>query len=252
MNPSQETQSVIDLAKQAGGVLMKYFGTELTRNIKTGPEDYATEADIAAEKIILEKLKAAFPQDAIVAEESGKHDVLASQYTWIIDPLDGTRNFANNKEDFAVMICRANRGEIELAVIYNPAKDILATAEKGSGVYLQGQRIDLTGHDYSDKPVGVSRSAQAKIISLDFAGVDLGAGPDTMEALAGNRQAYITNNGYDWDFAPAVLMLAEAGWKVTDTNGNPYQWNGNLEYGNPGVIAAPDALHEQLVGLMNS
>ncbi|MEX0650291.1 MAG: inositol monophosphatase family protein [Candidatus Andersenbacteria bacterium] len=251
MNPSKETQFAIDLAKQAGKVLMEYFGTELTRNIKTGPNDYATEADVAAEKIILEQLKEAFPQDAIVAEESGKHEARDSQYTWIVDPLDGTRNFANNKKNFAVMICRARGNEIELAVVYSPANDVLATAEKGKGAYLQGKQVDLTGRDYSDKPLGISRSAQARITSLDVAGSDLGAGPDTLEALAGNRQGYITNNGYDWDFAPPVLLLSEAGWRVTDVQGNPYRWNGKLEYGKPGVLAAPADLHSQLVTLMN-
>jgi myo-inositol-1(or 4)-monophosphatase len=107
----------IEAAKQAGSIVCSYRGKELTRSIKTSARDFATEADVAAENHIITAIQKQFPHDAIVAEESGSHNKKGADYTWIIDPLDGTYNFSVGSDDFGVMIARAHGSVLELAVM---------------------------------------------------------------------------------------------------------------------------------------
>lgn len=242
----------VTLAKKAGEILLKHFGTKLTKNIKTGPTDYATNADLASEKHILESLQENFPNDTIITEESGAHGNSGGEYTWIVDPLDGTHHFAEGNEDFGVMICRARRQTLELAVVFNPKKNILATGTRDGGAFLNGERVDLTDLTAgSEKPLSVERDSQVPLKAAGLVGItNLGASVNTLVTLAGERRGFVSSNGFHWDFAPPALLLAEAGWHVTDFSGKPYVWDGKLVYRHPGVIAAPPQLHAQLLSLL--
>lgn len=243
------------LAKGAGEILLQHYGTELTKKIKTGPTDYATNADLASEKYILEELQKHFPNDIIITEESGTHGQSGGEWTWIVDPLDGTHRFAQGESDFGVMISRAHRETIDMAVVYNPKKDILATGQKGEGAYLNGKHVDLSQlPDSPRKPLRVSIERDVRDI-LTKAGFDVassGAIGNLMATLAGERGAFVSNNGFSWDFAPPALLLAEAGWHVTDFSGKPYAWDGKIVYRHPGIIAAPSKLHAEILAILHN
>lgn len=252
MTDKQTIDFAVEVAQEAGGVLLKYFGTNLTRKIKTGPNDFATEADDEAEKLILDRLALNFPDDAVVAEESGVHGSPQAEYAWIVDPLDGTLFFASGQEDFSVMITRTRGLEAELAVIWNPKRKLLATALRNEGSFLNGRRVHLTGLRLDDKPLLVSRSQVDFMQGKGYKVRNCGASGNTLLALAGEGRAFTTDNGFIWDFAPPALLLAEAGWKVTDSRGRPFVWDRQVIRGHPGVIATEPKLHEELVKVLPS
>ena len=238
----------VTTAQEAGTIVMRYFGTELTRSIKRNKDDFATEADIAAEKYILAEIRTNFPSDAIVAEESGRHGATESDYTWLVDPLDGTYQFSESRDNFGVMLVRAYRDTLELAVVFNPARGTLATTMKGSGTLLNGKRVELNKmDDLEDKPLSVEKDNQEKLKGIGYSVTNLGASANTLVTLAGERRAYVSSNGAVWDWAPAALLLAEAGFKVTDFARRSFNWQRSQ-----GVIAAPPSLHEEILLILKS
>lgn len=198
-------------AKEAGKILMHYFGSELTKTIKTHANDFATEADMASEKYILSEIRQNFPQDSIVAEESGIHEAVNADYTWIIDPLDGTYRFSQGENDFGVMMTRAYGEDLERAVVFNPKLDILATAVKGEGVYLNGERVELDKVSGLDKkPLSVESDNQEQVKAVGLSVTNFGASANVLATLAGDRKAYVSSQGSVWDWAPPALILKEA------------------------------------------
>lgn len=242
----------VQVAKEAGKILLKYFGTKLTKNIKRDPGDFATEADVAAESFIIQEITNNFPADALVCEESGKRGNQEAEYTWIIDPLDGTYNFSQGNENFGVMISRVRGQKLELTVIWNPLKEILAVGTAGQGASLNGKPVILSAADTQDKPLSVEKDSQELFNSVGYSLTNLGASANTLVTLAGERRGFISQNGFVWDFMPPALLLAEAGWQVTDTKGNEYVWDGKVEYGWPGIVAAPADLHPKLLEVLQS
>lgn len=242
-------QFAIDVAQEAGKILMAHFGKKLTRTIKSGPNDFATEADQASEKFIIDKIQEHFPEDSIIAEESGKQEREDERYTWIIDPLDGTYNFANGKEEFGVMIARSRDGEVALAVVWCPADKALVVAEKGKGVTLNGKAVTLPT---VGKPVKISISKELEGVfdSIGEEVLGFSAAGNLTEILSGGYHAAVWHAGLVWDYAPVALSLAEGGWKVTDIAGRPFRTDGPLAPGKPGIIAAAPDLHRQLVQIV--
>lgn len=240
----------VDVAQEAGKILMNYFGKELTKTTKYNDTDYATEADYDSEKFILGRVKEQFSKDSIVAEESGKHDQKNSQCTWMIDPLDGTKNFTTGVKDFGVLICRMNGQYPEVAVAYNPAKELLAVATAGGGTFLNGEKITLSS--YQGKPVAANKEVDSLLEPLGERHRTYSAIGNTLNTLRGKYQAYVATAGFVWDFAVPALLVSEAGWKVTDRKGERYAWDGKVEFGWPGLIAAPEELHTKVISLLKA
>jgi len=217
---------IIDIAKKAGEVLLKHFGTKLTKKIKSGPNDFATEADQETEKLILKQLSKHYPSDAIVAEESGSRGSPQAEYTWIIDPLDGTYNFSTGGHEWGVMIARAKGNHLELAVMYNPTKDILATATVNQGSRLNNKLVN-TAILKKDLPFYIHKNHTELLTKAGFSVLPIISSIDsTIGVLQGKAQGRIDNMGQRWDLAPTALLLQEFGLKTTDFLGNPYAWNG--------------------------
>ncbi|MGR9117091.1 MAG: inositol monophosphatase family protein, partial [Gammaproteobacteria bacterium] len=130
-------------ARSAGDIITRSAENvgRLQINYKS-QNDYATEVDRAAEQDIIRIIKAAYPDHAILAEESGEHQ--GNDYVWIIDPLDGTTNFLHGFPVYAVSIALQVKGKIELGVVYDPLRDELFTAERGGGAMLNNRRIRVT------------------------------------------------------------------------------------------------------------
>ena len=231
------------IALEAGALLRDYFQRGVTTEYK-GDVDLVTEADRASEKLLVERLHAAFPGHGIYGEE-GTRSHLESEYRWYIDPLDGTTNFAHGFPVFCVSMGLEKRpaslpagedGELVAAVIYDPLREELFTAEKGRGAYLNGAPIHVsrtavlaealvaTGfpshkrhknpniHFYQQftlRSHGVRRAGSA---ALDLA-----------YTACGRMDAYWEFNLNPWDTAAGALLVTEAGGSMTRFDGSPFR-----------------------------
>ena len=241
-------------ARNAGSVLLRYYDRIDTLSITSkGRNDFVTEVDRAAEQIIIKTLRDAYPNHAILAEESGRHE--GNEIQWVIDPLDGTTNYLHGFPQFSVSIALKHKGVLEHGVVYDPMRDEMFTASRGSGALMNDRRLRVsnrksldgallgTGFPYSDhsnldaylgmfkdllKPTaGIRRPGSA---ALDFAYV-----------AAGRIDGFWELGLSEWDFAAGALLVKEAGGTVSDISGG----RRFLETGN--VIAGGLRLHGAMV-----
>ena len=143
MNPT--TNIAVRAARQAGQVILRAHNRLDTLNVQEKQtNDYVSDADRDAEKAIINTIKKAYPEHGFLAEESGRRG--GGDFQWIIDPLDGTTNFLHGLPQFAVSIALKHRDQLMTAVIYDPMREELYTAERGNGAYLNDRRIRATAH----------------------------------------------------------------------------------------------------------
>lgn len=211
-----------------------------------GKNDFASEVDRKSEREIINIIRAAYPDHAILAEESGAHK--GNEFVWIIDPLDGTTNFLHGFPQYAVSIALKHKGKLEVGVIYDPLRDELFTARRGGGAMLNNRRIRVTRQSsmkgaligtgfpfktaaHLDAYVGMFKS-----ITTDSAGIRRAgsAALDLAYVAAGRLDGFWEIGLMEWDMAAGVLLIKEAGGVVTDFSFNDkYIESGNLIAGNP-------------------
>src|SRR5918996_3074559 len=136
------------MAREAGGLLVQKLGAAKVSN--KGDIDLVTEADIASENLIIERIRSYHPQHGILAEESGEAVLVGgkrSEWKWIVDPLDGTTNYAHGYPCFCVSIALERSGVLEVGVIYDPVRDEMFAAERGQGASLNGRRMRVSEVD---------------------------------------------------------------------------------------------------------
>lgn len=259
MNKSKELSFTIDTAKQAGEILTDYHGGNLKQKIKSHPQDIVTEADEKAEELIIQAVQEKYPHDNIIAEESGRIGAKQADFTWLIDPLDGTWNFSQKNNNYGVMIACANQKEVIVSVIWCPGLNILVTSQKGKGATLDDKKVKV--------PTITDPKKLRDILSIAKPGNDTesfkelqtlfqqrkietsygSAAINTINALQGKFDIRLsTPPGKIWDHGPTSLPLAEAGLKVTNFRGEKYRWNRDTE----GYIAAPVEHHETIMKKM--
>lgn len=233
--PSSKLSFVaIQAALKAGSILEKAFGTPFTFSAKSRVQDIVTEFDKAAEKSILESIRAYFPDHAILAEESGSLPGKESDYLWIIDPLDGTTNFSRSVPLFCVSIACSYKGDILVSCIYVPMTKELFIAEKGLGAYLNGQRLSVsketeiktallvTGFPYNAEEIPGCMDIFKKMFMQGAQIRDLGSAAIDLAYLAAGRfDAYWCHNLSPWDIAGGKLLVEEAGGIVTTLDSSP-------------------------------
>lgn len=244
--------------KKSGKLLLEYFEQEgLIRHPK-GINDFATEADLASEKIIVDLIKKNFPSHSIVSEEMGIINN-ESDYKWIIDPLDGTKNFASHIPTWGTMLALQHKDEVVLSVIFLPVAGELCAAEKGKGTFLNGKKISVSKNgdaknsiyfcglrNYHDKIVKdsfekVSRKFYGQLCMINSIGVGaVLTASGRMDAIIGIRFA----QDYIWDTAPPYLLIKEAGGVVTDIN------NQSWSLSSKDFIAANPKLHNSIINLL--
>lgn len=247
----------IEAALLAGKLLKKGFGTTYEITPKALKNDVVTEFDHASEALIIKHLRDRYPGTSFLCEESG-HDMHPdAEYCWIIDPLDGTVNFAHNIPLFCVSIALARGDDIIAGVIYEPLTDELFVVEKGVGVYLNNVPIKVS-ETYQLENAYLSTSLSfnlhkdpyasiAKFGQMAFQGFPLRAIGSTALNLAyiaaGRFDAYwsISGSVSAWDMAAGKLMVEEAGGVVTQCNGSPY-----LLFEESTLLASNGRLHEQV------
>lgn len=242
-------------ATEAGAAELKRFfnGTYIISN-KEGINNLVTEADHAADKAILDIIHAAYPDHGIVSEESIEK-VTESDYKWIIDPIDGTVNFANNIPICCVSIGLEHQGNMLMGAVYNPILNEFFFAEKGKGAKLNGVAINVSNkrevlksclvtgfpYTYLDEANGPLQVFERLIRS----GVPVrrlgSAATDLCWVAAGRFDGFYEHKLNAWDSSAGFLIVEEAGGKVTDLKGDPYS-----PY-QPGIIASNGYLHDELV-----
>lgn len=225
-------------AIEGGRVLMQKFGTALEISHK-GEVDLVTEADRAAEETIVSVIRHTFPRHDILAEEAD-YGHCESRYRWIIDPLDGTTNYAHGFPWFAVSIALEVEGEIRLGVVFNPFHHELFFAEKGEGAYLNDVQIRVsstprldrallaTGFPYDRKTSPVNNydhflNFQQEAQACRRAGA---ASLDLAYTAAGRLDGYWEMKLKPWDVAAGQLLVTEAGGRVSDFAGRDFDTYG--------------------------
>ena len=249
---TKELDVAIEAAKAAGEVLRDGFGGERTLRYK-GEVDIVTEMDERAERVISEVLKGAFPNYSILAEEGGML-MREGDSRWIVDPLDGTTNYAHGLPIFAVSIALERAGEVSCGVVYDPMRQQLYAAERGAGATLNGQPIEVsdtdeliravivTGFPYDRDEVPAAVELFGRFAMMTQSIRRLGsAALDLCFVAAGRLDAYYERGIWPWDIAAGSLILQEAGGRITDYQGEKFDLEGRE------AAASNGALHDALV-----
>ena len=214
-------------------------------------KDYVSEVDRAAEKVIIDALRKAYPNHAIQGEETGLHagSGEGEDYLWIIDPLDGTTNFLRGVPHFAVSIACKYRGRLEHAVVLDPVRQEEFTASRGRGAQLNGRRLRVSSRtslegallgtgfpfrdnqmEYLDNDLGMFRALVGQTAGIRRAG---SASLDLAYVAAGRFDAFWESGLSEWDMAAGALLIQEAGGLVSDfTGGHDFLEKGHVVAGN--------------------
>jgi myo-inositol-1(or 4)-monophosphatase len=250
-NPQSYLPAMSAIAREAGALLMQYFQQGLKIEYK-GDADLVTAADRASEVLIRERITQQFPSHDVLGEEQGLNDQ-GSEYRWYVDPLDGTTNFAHGYPVFCVSMGLEHRvggqGHRIAAVVYDPTRDELFTAELGRGAHLNGKPIHVskavhlkeclvaTGfpshkrhknpnihfyHQITLRTHGVRRAGSAAL--------------DLCNVASGRFDGFWEFNLNPWDTAAGVLIVQEAGGKVSRFDGSPFELNSRETMASNGLI----------------
>lgn len=232
--PSTLLKVMIDAARKAAKGLARDFGELSVLQVsKKGLADYVSAADIKAEKILFEELLRVRPGYSFLGEERGMVEGTDKTHTWIVDPLDGTTNFLHAIPHFAINIALEREGQIVAGVTYNPSNGDLYWAEKGKGAYFNDTRMRVAGRKSLDEAVlatGIpflGKQGHGQFlkelhqISQRVAGVRRfgSAALDLAWVAQGRFDGFWERNLNSWDVAAGLLMVTEAGGKVTDLSG---------------------------------
>lgn len=250
--------TAIEAARKAGALLKEGFRSQFSVSSKSRFHDLVTEYDVRSETIIMEHIRTHFPTHSILSEESGNH-VNSSDITWVIDPLDGTVNFAHGIPLFCISIAAIQNNYILIGVIYAPMTDELFTAERGKGAYYNGEKIHVTDVSTLSKsflvtgfPYSVSDNPGHCIEHFSHL-VSLGI-PVRRLGSAALDLAYVASGRFDgfwevllqpWDMAAGTLLVRESGGIVIDYHGKQLNMDTSSS-----IIAGNSVLaHEILIEL---
>jgi len=224
---------LIQISKEAGSIVREGFKSNLSINYKTNESDLVTNIDTASEKLITEFIRKKYPSHGILAEEGGEIKK-SSEYVWVVDPLDGTVNFAHGLPIFSVSIGLQKEGKTIAGVVYDVAQDIIYSTEMGSGAYADSTRIKVTENDNLKHSILVTGfpynirenpfNALEKFVALTKASRGMrrlgSASIDFCYVAKGIFDGFWEVYLHPWDICAGKLIVEEAGGIVTDFAGN--------------------------------
>jgi myo-inositol-1(or 4)-monophosphatase len=259
LDPRTLVTAASAMARLAGAELWRRFSQARTVGFKPAAGqatsiDLVTDADTAAERLIVEAIRRDFPGHGILAEESGRAEG-DGRHRWIIDPLDGTTNYAHRMPHFSVSIAVEDELGACAGVVYDPGRDELFAAGRGLGATLDGEPLHVTAEaslggsllatgfpydvwDHPELPVRMLEAFLRRSQGIRRAG---SAALDMCYVAAGRYDGYFEGQVKPWDVAAGALILSEAGGRVTHLDGTPFS------FARPDVLATNAALHEEMV-----
>jgi myo-inositol-1(or 4)-monophosphatase len=248
----------IETAREAGQILLDKFG-KITVS-KKGDINLVTEADLASEKHIIEKISSYYPKHGVLAEESGESAIVidgGSRWKWIIDPLDGTTNYAHGYPCFCVTLALEHEGEIVIGVTYDPTRNEMFSAEKGQGASLNNKPIRVSATEKLSEALIVTGFPYDIARREDFArhltqfllrsrGIrrDGSAAIDMAYVACGRFDGFWEEGLNPWDVAAGFLLIEEAGGEVS------YYDRSKINIYTPPICASNGAIHEEMLEVL--
>ena len=251
--------AAIEWAREAGALLRDAYGGSHTLERKS-PIDLVTETDRRAEKLILERLRARFPGHAVLAEESGAHQARNAPVRWLIDPLDGTTNFAHNYPFFCVSIAAEAGGELVAGAVYDPVREEMFAAAAGQGATLNGAPVRVSAvdrlensllvtgfpYDVREHPERHVPLFEAFLVRAQGIRRDGSAALNLCYLAMGRFDGFWEGNLSPWDMAAGVLIVREAGGEVTRYDGNAFALDGRQ------ILATNGRIHAAMMDVLRS
>lgn len=252
----------VQIAREAGGILIDRLGRAQVSH--KGTIDLVTEADLAAEELIIDRIRSHYPRHAILAEESGTSAGITSisgdsDWKWIVDPLDGTTNYSHGYPCFCVSIAIERAGRIEIGVVYDPMRDEVFAAERGQGATLNGRRMRVSEVEDLNRAMlctGFPYNVRERPdFARDFTNFTMSAQAVRRDGSAAIDLAYVACGRFDgfwedglnpWDIAAGILLIQEAGGRVTDFRDAP------LDIYTPKVLASNGLVHKAMMGVLKN
>lgn len=250
-------EDVINISKEAANLIRERFNQNFSIEYKSNESDLVTEVDRASEKIITDFIKKKYPSHAILAEESGEMKN-SSEYRWVIDPIDGTTNFAHGLPIFSVSIGVQKNGETVAGVVYDVMRDAAFSAEKGSGAYENEKRISVNKNDKLAHSVLVTgfpynirqnpENALEKFVQLTKASRGIrrlgSAAIDLVYVAKGIFDAFWEVHLNPWDICAGKFIVEEAGGIVTDFTGK------NIDIFSKKILATNGKIHNEIMEIL--
>ena len=256
--PSPERRVAIEAARAAGALLRSELAGTRRISYKGAPTNLVTEMDARAETLILDRLRDAFPDDAILSEEMGAAGGRSGR-RWIIDPLDGTTNYAHGIPLYGVSIALQSAGRVELGVVYDPSHEELFVAERGGGATVNDRPLAVsatatldesllaTGFPYNIRETADTNMREYAAFSVRARGVRrLGSAVLYLAWVAAGRfDGYWELRTGPWDLAAGGLLVEEAGGRVSAIDGAP------VDLERPSVVATNGRIHDEILAVLS-
>lgn len=253
----------LDTAHRAGHLLRELFSQPHTIRSKSSAIDLVTEADLASDRLITEAIRQRFPDHEIVSEE-GLPDrsalAQAERGLWLVDPLDGTTNYAHGYPVWGVSLAYVQEGQVVVGVAYDPLREETFWAVRGSGAWCNGERLHVsgvsslhqalvaTGFPYRRSVLADNNLREFDIVVMRVQGERLSGAAvlDLAHLAAGRLDAYWEKHLQPWDWAAGWLLVQEAGGLVTDLQGEPWSM------GKQHLVASNGLVHQELLALLHA
>jgi 3'(2'), 5'-bisphosphate nucleotidase len=265
-NYQAEIEIATELARAAGAVLLKHYYSPFLVEQKINAleeTEEVTAADREANELIVSRLREEFPEDGILAEESSDtEERLAKERVWLIDPMDGTKNFIQRDGDFAVQIGLALAGEAVAGVVYQPERDVLYRAARSGGAWMESDgkpaaRMSVSSRTRPTEMVLASsrshRSPRMERVVRAFNFKDemrrgsVGVKIGLIAEQRADLYLHLSPRTKQWDTCGPEIILIEAGGQLTDLFGQPLRYNAPRIDNRNGVVATNGAAHEMVI-----
>lgn len=262
MNYKNELDFAVDLARQAGKIMQRYFRADDIGTIFKDNDTPLTIADTKINSLVIQKVKTSYPQHAVIGEEESFHNT--GEFVWVVDPIDGTIPFSLGMpfSSFSLGLVNKNTGQSVVGVVYDPPSDELYTATIDGGAYRNGKQIKTNNAEvYSRNYFSViggnidkEKPNFAQGFCIDFISENGGKCLNlqsqvygAVRVASGELAGSLFDYGSPWDSAAASLIVTEAGGIVTDIFGKPRRYD---EFADGCVLSANQAMHDKLIELI--